>query len=245
MSKRNKHRHSLLQLSDEKRKEIITLAGTGASIRQIALEVGIPRATLQRWVLGPLTAELKKIINDRKRRAAPEHQNHPAPSAVDPRELVHDHQEGDHVDQGRRVPGVAGVEEYRPDLRMGSIKTSHGVRSEGVPGDLVDIRRTWNGVLCHRCGGLIACDQRDYLFAKGEDGRYRPTCEECRREGGGPYFPWPSPRGDIMVAVPPHYHGERPRPPSYPGPDIPIVKVPPSPWSPRPSSGPGVRKYPR
>jgi transposase-like protein len=214
---------------------------TGYSVRQLAAAVEVSKSTLADWVKS-MEPDIEKALRSGKPAV---HRNHTAPAAPSPgAELVNDQAEADHVDQGRRVPGVAGVEEYRPDLRMGGIKTSHGVRSEGVPG--VEIKTTWYGApVCSRCAGEAlppGGDRRDLLFDADAAGIHRPVCPDCRREGEQ-LTGWPGPHGGEMKHAP--GYGEKPGPAVHPFADIPLVKTPPSPWSPRPSSGPGVRKYPR
>jgi hypothetical protein len=244
---RKKHRASILRLTAEQEKEILTYYAEGDSLRQISVETGIPRVTLGRWISGPLSAKLGKIVQKRKRRAAPEHRNHPEPGEKELKETAEEPAAelvNDQVHQGRHVPGVAGIEEYRPDLRMGGIKTSLGIRSEGIPG--VEIKTTWYGApVCSRCIGEAlppGGDRRDLLFDADAAGIHRPVCPDCRREGEQ-LTGWPGPHGGEMKHAP--GLGEKPNPVVHPFDLPPLVKTPPSPWSPRPSSGPGVRKYPR
>jgi hypothetical protein len=250
--KPRKHRASLLRLTADQEREIISYYRQGSSIRQIALEVGISRATLQRWVLGPLSDKLEKIVRqDRKRRAAPEQRNHPAPAAEivqDDRGIIEqDIHEDDQVDQGRHASrgneAPETIVEYHPEWQFGNVLTSRGEREPGVPG--VEIESGPNGALCSRCRQYIGGDQHDYLFDVDAAGVHRPVCADCRRDGEALHG-WPSAGARQMVAVPPRYSGEKPLPPVKPFPDVPLVKTPPSPWSHlQPPVKRGASKYKR
>jgi hypothetical protein len=85
------------------------------------------------------------------------------------------------------------------------------------------------------------------LFEVDAAGIHRPVCADCRR-GGEALHGWPGPNGGELVPIPrsdiPGF-SLRPNPVAKPFPTPVMVPNIPSVWSPRPSSGPGVRKYPR
>jgi hypothetical protein len=247
-----------LRLTADQEREIISYYRQGSSIRQIALEVGISRATLQRWVLGPLSDKLEKIVRqDRKRRAAPEQRNHPAPAAEivqDDRGIIEqDIHEDDQVDQGRPPAKreISSIVEYHPEWQFGGIVADRGKPDTDHAVSDVEIRSSVNGSpLCSRCGREALApggDVHDLLFDVDAVGIYRPVCEDCRKPGDRlKAWPGPGAHGGEMVAVPPGYTGEKPGPVVKPFPDIPMVRNTPSLWS--PIQAPvkrGVSKYRR
>ena len=202
-AKHSRRRKSLTRLSDDQRAEIFAVVRqgwrekpeTGYSVRQIAAAVGISKSTLYEWVTGPLEEELQAAIDrDRAQRPQSKQRNHPAPDA----ELVHDQvDQGDPVpDQGTPVPDAGDVVNYRPDLLMGGIKTSRGVRSEGVQD--VEIRCSVNGTpLCSRCGQALEGSARDATFVHDADGNHRPCHPACLREGER-LTGWPALPGQVL-----------------------------------------------
>jgi hypothetical protein len=101
-----------------------------------------------------------------------------------------------HEDQGTPVPGEGDVVNYRPELHFGGIKTSPGVRSEGVPG--VEIRVSWSGTpTCSRCDQALDGSARDATFVTDEDGKHRPCHPACLREGEH-LTGWPARDGEVL-----------------------------------------------
>ena len=182
--KRSRRRKSHVLLTEEKGREVIALYREGGgSFRQLAAAVGVSKSTLYDWVTGPLQQELEKILKTRSEPATVEEQDDQEIGVLDD------------IDQCTPVAGEGDVENYRPDLKFGGIKTSLGHREPGVPG--VEIRYTHYGAaLCCRCAKALPGGQREIRFLRVE-GKWRPCCLFCKRDGEI-LRPWPAMPGEVL-----------------------------------------------